>query len=289
MGFSLKKTIKKASNTAKKGIKLAQKLTPAAALGGGGSGGGSSGSALAGLALMKGAGGLPAGTQEKMSSMNFDPSTGDYLSSIEKKVGIQAPKFESLRDAQGNLQSQYKVDPYAGEATQKLRAEAFGNETSPWARMKLEQQGLEETQGRDQIAKQQAQAQAQAMQGLMRQGGLSGGSRAFLASQGAKNQLLAGQQLAGQGMGARLGIQSEDLGRKQGLLQDFAGGEQKAQVANLGTLTGDIAAKRGAEMERYQANMGAYGAEKSAIAQENAAKAAKPKQGLLGGLLGGIF
>ena len=184
----------------------------------------------------------------------------------EKKAGVDAPYYEGVRDASGNLIDQYKTDPYSGEATQKLKEEAFSTGESPWAKMQGEKQAFEETQARGQSTKQAAQAQAMAQAQMMRQGGMGGGSRALLASRGAKDLLMANQAVSGQGTAQRLGIQQQDQARKQGLMGDFAQAEAGAQASNIGQMKSDVERRALFEGNRYNQQMSAWAAKQSADA-----------------------
>jgi hypothetical protein len=193
-------------------------------------------------------------------------------SAQEKAAGVVAPGFEGVRDVKtGKLLDQYKSDAYAGEALQKLKGQAFAEGDSPWAKMQLEKQALEQSQGRDQAASSQAQALAQAQSNLMRQGGLSSGARTRMAMQGAKDMALAQQRVNAQGIGQRLGIQEQDLNRKQDLLGKFGDAESAANEKNIGRMSEDVRAGSAFDMERYGQQMGAYGAAKTAEAQRAAA------------------
>lgn len=288
MGFNLKKTFKRAISNPKKLATFA-------------AGGGAVGLGIGAAKNIKQAKGQEkamklAAINAKRQSADEAASTAKYnelqanarpgmeyyeQSAAERRAGVSHPRYEGTRDIKtGELLSQYKFDPYQGEATQKLKAEAFGNEMSPWAKMKLEEQQFQENQALGQAAKQQMQAQAQAQSGLMRQGGMGGGARTFLASQGAKNLMLGQQSIAGQGTAQRLGIQSEDLGRKQGLMGDFAKQEATAQAGNIDQMTSDITRKAGFDQNRYDKQMEVYGANQTAKGQIAAAK--QPRQKFLG-------
>jgi hypothetical protein len=194
--------------------------------------------------------------------------------SKERAAGVTPPGFEGVRDVKtGQLLSQYKTDPYAGEALQALKGQAFAQGDSPWAKMQLDKQAMEQSGAADSAAQAQAQGLAQAQGNLMRQGGLSSGARTRMAMQGARDLAMAQQGVAGQGMKARLGIQEQDLNRKQDLLGKFGDAEAAATQQNIGLATGDIKAGTAFDMDRYGKQMEAYGAEKTAEGQRAAASA----------------
>jgi hypothetical protein len=199
-------------------------------------------------------------------------------SNQEKKAGIVPVGYEGVRNRDtGELLAPYKTDPYAGEALQALKTQAFAEGDSPWAKMQLQKQEMEQSKSMNDAAAAQAQGIAQAQSGLMRQGGLSSGARTSLAKQGARDLMMARQGVAGQGAAQRLDIQEQDLGRKQDLLGKFGAAETQANQANIGALTGDITRRGTFDMERYKQQMAAYGAEKGAEAQRAAAGAGGKK------------
>jgi hypothetical protein len=195
----------------------------------------------------------------------------------EKRAGVTPASYEGVRDLKtGELLSQYRFDPYAGEAMQKLKEQAFAQGESPWAKLQLQKQQQEQMAGMDQASKQALQAMSQGQAALMR-GGLSSGARERMARQGARDLMMSRQGIARQGMGSRLGIQEQDLARKQSLLSDFGNAEQRAQQANIGQLTGDLGRLAQFDANRYNQMMAAYGAEQGAKAQRDAAEASKPR------------
>jgi hypothetical protein len=193
------------------------------------------------------------------------------IGAIEAAAGAVPPKYQTMRDAEGNLLSKYKFDPFSGAASQKLRAEALGTGPSEWAKNALEQQKFEQGQAMADALKQQQAAQSGAQAQLARFGGLGGGARTSLARSGARDALLAGQGVAAQGISQRYGIQDADTKRRQELLGATSGLEQGADAANLAQLTGDIRGQSGFDMDRYKAIMQAYGANQTANAQIAAA------------------
>lgn len=190
----------------------------------------------------------------------------------ERAAGVLPPGYEGVRDVKtGQLLDQYKSDAYAGEALQKLKGDAFAEGDSAWAKMQLQKQGLEESGARDAAARNQAQAMAQSQAMMRRQGGLSSGASTLMAMQGAKDLMRAKQDVARQGIGQRLGIQEQDIGRKTDLLKAFGDAESRANEANIGRQTDDITKSSMFDLERYKQQMAAYGAKQTADAQRAAA------------------
>lgn len=197
----------------------------------------------------------------------------------EKQAGVLPPSLEGYRDLEtGELLSQYKFDPYQGEAVQKLKEQAFAEGDSPWARLQQQKLALEQSGLMDQAAKQQLQGMAQGQAQLAMSGGLSGGARERMARMGARDLMMARQGISRQGAMGRMGIQEQDIGRKEGLLSQFANAEQRAQEMNIGTRKEDINRQAAFEGGRYGEQMKAWAAKQAAEAQRQAAKSSGGKK-----------
>lgn len=197
-------------------------------------------------------------------------------SEMEKRAGVNPANFTGLTDIKtGELIDRYKYDPYSGQAAQALKEQAFSQGTSPWAQMQLQAQQLEQQKAQDLSSRQQQQAQGEAQSMLARGGGLSGGARAMLARQGARDQLMANQGVSRAGMEQRMGIGQADQERKQNLLQGFQDLESKGSQFNIGNLSQDLTARAAFDANRYNQQMSAYGAKQSAEAQRAAARGGK--------------
>lgn len=190
---------------------------------------------------------------------------------FEKKAGVTPPSYEGTRDSvTGQLLDQYKQNPYGGEALQNLKGQAFSQGLSPWAQVQMSQQKLEEQKAGGLAGKQAMQAQSGAQSQLARMGGVRSGASALLARQGQRDLLNAQQGVAGQGMQSRLGIQGQDIERKNQLLGKFGDLETSANQANIGQATGDINRKAAFDVNRYNEQMKAWAAQQSANAQQAA-------------------
>lgn len=217
----------------------------------------------------------PEGLNEYAAKMGVDENG---LTEVERRTGIIAPKYEGMRDAQGNLKAQFAYDPTKSEAFNKIKAEAMASPMeSAWTKMQLEKQALEQSGARDQAAQNQAAGLAQAQSQLMRQGGLSSGARTRMAMQGARDIAKAQQEVARQGMQSRLGIGESAINRQTQALGNLSAAELEGQGKNLATLQGDVAQKGTFDINRYKDQMAAYGAERGANAQVTAAKSSKKK------------
>lgn len=195
---------------------------------------------------------------------NLSPWLG--IGGIEAAAGATAPKYQSLRDVNGDLASKYKIDPFSGAASKKLRDEALGTGPSEWAKNATEQQKFEEGNAAGRAGLQQQASESGARSNLMRLGGLGGGARTSLARSGARDLLQAKQGVAGQGIAERYSINDADAQRKQQLLGTSADIERQADLQNLGTLTGDIQGQSAFDMDRYKQILQAYGANQTANA-----------------------
>lgn len=189
-----------------------------------------------------------------------------------------APGFESLRDESGNLRSQYALDPSKSAAFAELQKQAMAKPgESAWAKMQLDRQGIEEQMQKEGAGRSAQTALAQTQGQLMRTGGLSSGARNRLAMQTSRDTARAQQDVARQGMLSRLGIGESDIGRQSQLLAQVGQTELGAQEKNLAQLTGDIQSKRDFDLERYRQQMAAFGADKTANAQIQAANRSSKK------------
>jgi|GEM_PF-4672636 len=206
--------------------------------------------------------------RERQQQMANNPAIRIPMQSeFERRAGVMPPGYEGTRNREtGELLAQYRMDPYAGRAQQALAEQAFAEGESPWLKLQMQQQrmGEEDQRGAAQRASQQALSQAAGT--LARTGGLSSGARSSLARQGARDLMTSRQQISRQGMGERLGLQAQDLGRREGLVKSFADAESAAKQADIGQLTGDITRSAAFDVNRYNEMMRAWAAQQSADA-----------------------
>jgi hypothetical protein len=179
---------------------------------------------------------------------------------------------ESLRGQDGALKDQYKYDPTKSGAFGALKEQAMAAPgESPWAKMQLQKQGMEEMGAREGAGRAQSTALAEAQGQLMRTGGLGSGARTRMAMQSARDGARAQQDVARQGIASRLGIQEQDIGRQKELLGNVSGVELEGQNKNLGTLMGDVTNQGLFDLDKYKSQMAEWGAGKTANAQIAAA------------------
>ena len=194
-------------------------------------------------------------------------------SQYENQAGVTPPAYEGTRDVRtGELLDQYKQDPYKGDALQALKGQAFSSGLSPWAQVQMSQQKQEQGNAADAASKNQMQAQSGAQTQMARQGGLTGGAAALLARGGQRDLMNAQQGVSNAGASQRLGIQSADAQNKNALLGKFGDMENQANTANIAAATGDINRLGIFNANRYNAQMQAWGADKSASAQVSASR-----------------
>jgi hypothetical protein len=197
----------------------------------------------------------------------------------EKAAGILPPGYNGMTDTKtGQLLDQYKINPFAGEASQRLRQEALSTGPSAWANNALKKQGFEESGARSAAALQQQQGQSNAMSQLMRQGGLGGGARTSLARSGARDALMASQGVGSQGILQRYGINDTDTKRRQELLGQNADVERQADLQNINTASGELKNRATFDANRYNQQMGAWAAKQSADATRAAGRSGGGKK-----------
>lgn len=200
--------------------------------------------------------------------------TGLATSKYEREAGVLPPGFEGFRDRDTReLLKEFKIDPFTGEASQRLRGEALGTGPSALTQLQLQRQKAEEAKMRGDVGLRSQAEQSNAMSNLMRTGGLGGGARTSLARSGMRDALMAKQGVASQGVMSRFGINESDMKRKQDLLGQTADLERQADVANLDTLKSDIGRRTDFDQNRYKELMTAYGAEQTAKATRDAGAA----------------
>lgn len=215
-----------------------------------------------------------------ISAINPDRSLNDNLA-IHAPVGNRT----GLSDALGGIQ----LDQRGLNAFRDRALAAPG--TSAWEQMMRQQQGTQQLGAQEQASAQGAQAAAQARTSLAMRGGLSGGSAERLARDQANNQLMANQGIARSGEQANqnIGIQAENqrlqaLGQLPGMdLAALQPGFQKASMMeqqnqfNIGQQAqADQANQRAALLgigNLNQNNSNTYGQQMQALAGNQQAKA----------------
>jgi len=215
--------------------------------------------------------------QMRQTAMQKGPGYQNFdQNEFEKQAGVLPPGYEGVRDVNtGQLIDQFKVNPFTGEASKRLRDEALSTGPSEWAKNALQKQKFDEQQALGKSGLQQQMQQSNAQSQLMRQGGLAGGARTSLARSGARDALMASQNVGAQGIQQRYGINDTDAQRRQQLLGTTADVERQADLANQKTLQDEIQRKAVFDANRYNQQMSAWGAKQAA----DATRAAGQKSG----------
>lgn len=115
-----------------------------------------------------------------------------------------------------------------------IKGRAMMQGDSPWARMALEKQGMEQKGLMSQSAAMQANQAAQARAAAGARGGLRGGAGLRLSNQSANNAALAGQGVLQQGALSRATIGMQDQQMKDQFLSQLPGAQLGAAQYNLG-------------------------------------------------------
>lgn len=220
----------------------------------------------------------------------IDPKTGKLGANYQVEAApSNMPALEQmLAGIQLNTQG---LDKLRGEALREAGTD------SVWAQIARQQQAMEEQSVLDKAARAGAASTASAFSNLARRGGTSAGARERLASGGALNLMRGRQDVAMEGAKARANISATDEGNRLSLLRELPGmevaalqpGLQKtniwAQMAgqesaqkfdankfNVSNLIGERDKRADFDMGKYAEIMKAWGADRTAQAQENSGK-----------------
>lgn len=149
--------------------------------------------------------------------------------------------------------------------------EAAANQKGPsaWATLMNQQQNNEETMARDKAAKNAAAGIAQGESGLASSGGLTGGARERLAEGGANAYTAAAQNAAQQGSMNRMQVGINDEQNKLQNMGTAAGMENTNALANLSAQMKGAGSQNEYNLGLYNAQAGAWGADKQAQATQN--------------------
>lgn len=200
--------------------------------------------------------------------------------------------YTSITDAQGNLASNLSLAGRIGPNVQAntaaidaLRSRATAQGPSAWAQMAEQNQRLQESQALGNQNRMNMANQNRAFNSLAQRGGLSAGQRERLAAQGMNQGLRGQQQIMGQGMQQRLGINMQDEQMKNQLLGQSASADMNlanfnqgqrafnanAQQFDIGNSLRDIGGLNAYNAGAFSEAMKEWGATKTADAQARAA------------------
>ncbi len=201
------------------------------------------------------------------------------------------PGFQSISNPDGTLQKAYQISDWKNVNADRSALDMYkkdalrsADQQSPWAKMMLQKQGLEESNAIDQANLSGQNAGLQASMNLARSGGLSGAARERASRQGVLQQMMGAQQARNQGALARAGIGLQDEQQRQQGLQNLQGMEntqaqadyqnqlqqQGVQKTNVGNMLGETTQKRAYDANAYAEAMKAWAANKTADAQKGA-------------------
>jgi len=136
-------------------------------------------------------------------------------------------------------------------------------DASPWYKMALERQGMEESKQRGASEQQMATQAAQARGLLASRGGLRGGAAERLASQSADNLALMRQGILGQGAEARADLGLKGLGLASDIVGRNVSAENVARQQNVANVWADLQNQNARNLEKYREEMKMKGAEET--------------------------
>lgn len=203
-----------------------------------------------------------------------------------------APTWQGNANPDGTLNPNFELSPWQQVNADtgaldlyKQTAQRAAGVDSPYAKLALERQQLEQAASADQAGQGAANTMLQAASRLAQSGGVSGGARERLARQGAQAGFIQRQGVERQGALDRLGIRTQDEQNRMAGLQSLQGMQNQQadiqfknqqQAANIGQFNvgarqKEQEAKRLFDVNRYNEQMRAWAAGKSADAQRSAA------------------
>lgn len=212
--------------------------------------------------------------------------------------------YTTMLDVNGELQSKYGISDKIGadinldqSAYNAMQARALSQAPSAWAQMQQQRNNMLMANDIDTANIQAAGRTNGAWNQLASRGGLSAGQRMRLASQGAQNAMQAQQQIRNQNSINNLNVDLQDQQQKDQWLSqlpsmslqnaNFAQAQRdyrnQATQADLTTARNDLRGYNAYNEGAYKEAASLYGADKTAQAQIQAARAGQPSGGLLGG------
>lgn len=213
--------------------------------------------------------------------------------------------FSSNIDELKQQLSQISANP---DALNKLRAIGLSDDSSPWAKLQLQQETADRGQNMDNAAALSDSGLAKGFSALSTHGGATAGQRASLAKQSAKDLMTGRQQVNFAGDTARNKIMSTDESNKMDILKALPGMEVQAlqpelqktslwsnmadseaarkqaldltnrayqtdvQKTNIGNTLSGVNALNAFDMDKYKTKMADYSAYRTAVATQNSGK-----------------
>ncbi|MFN3453442.1 MAG: hypothetical protein ACK41T_00680 [Pseudobdellovibrio sp.] len=245
--------------------------------------------------------------QEQMANMEYQNSLLNYqIKQFElEKQKAQAlaakglnpdgspisPEFKSMLNSSGTLDEKYKLQDWQNvlpnsEALDIYKKTALrdANTNSPWAKLMLEKQQVEQQNAMDNAGQAAASSMLGAVTSLAQSGGVSGGARERMMSKASQAGNLAQAQAARNGQLDRFNILSQDETNRMNQLQTLQGMEnnqadamfrnaQQAQETNkynTSNLLLETDRQRQFQQDQWKQKMESWAANKSADAQARA-------------------
>lgn len=168
------------------------------------------------------------------------------------------PSYNTLQG--GLLGSQYLLRP------EELKS------ASAWERNMLEKQAIEQQRMKEQAQAQGASGFATARSGMAMRGGLDTGARERLARDYARQQMMSGQDIAGRGMEARLGVQAQAADKLSEQERFNLMNRQMVSQWNLQRAQEERAREQELAQRRYETEMQGRASERQAQATERSGK-----------------
>lgn len=189
------------------------------------------------------------------------------------------PDYVSTYDPLSMSLSDYYQKNYNPAGMNAFRQEALRKGPSSWATLARQQQNALESNSRERAAKEARSQEAQAMDTLASHGGLTSGARERAALEGSKNYLAMSQDLARQGNlnDLQIGVNDEQnriqqLGMLPGMDIEQANTFAKAKQADIQNAVAENERRNAYNQNIYNQQMGAWAANRQAIATERSGK-----------------
>jgi len=218
---------------------------------------------------------MPTSLQLKRQREQQNKITSKPMGAMSRSF-MPSPKpiQQAVSEAAAAVPSGPQLSPWAGIESLKERgtltpslvtSKAIQEEmdASPWFKMALERQGLEESKQRGAAEQQMATQAAQARGLLASRGGLRGGSAERLASQSAENLALARQGILGQGAEARADLGMKGLGLASDIVGRNVSAENVARQQNVQNAIEDLRNQNLRNLEQYREEMKIKGAQET--------------------------
>lgn len=185
-----------------------------------------------------------------------DPGDDWYFQSKEFQGGLK-PELTLGAPETINTSNVYADRIQRGDMLSALQNQALTpSAESPWLKLQLQKQAIEQGAAADESARQAAAGLGQAQSALAMRGGLRGGASERLARQGMRDQNLAAQGVRRQGLLDRLGLSTAAEDQRLKMLQYGTGVESDIAKADASNMLRGREAQAQMELERGRANVG---------------------------------